>query len=255
MSKKVNTWQDFEVIVRMIASALYGSPAIPREINGIKCDAVIEKEDDHVILIEASKENSLDKIRTDLAKFANLRQYYMNQNKYAKCFFICETELHPSIIETAKGEYVEAMTVHQFAERLFNFNNYLFFRKEKTFGSAVDPITGDNDTCNYVPVKYFECNSGKITLDDIVKFILEGRYIVLLGEYGSGKSRCLKELFFKLAEKSKFFYKYPLHINLKDNWGLKSSYEILARHLNNLGISQDLDSIIKIKEKKLCVTY
>jgi hypothetical protein len=250
MSKKIKTWQELEDIVRMIASALYSNPAVPKEINGIRCDAVIEKEGDQVILIEVSKENSLDKIRTDLAKFANLRHYYMNKNIYVKCIFICDSELHPSIVETAKGSFVEAMTIHQFAERLFNFNNYLYFRKEKTFGSAVDPLTGNNDNYNYVPVNYFEEDSGKLTLDDIVKFILAGKYIVLLGEYGSGKSRCLKELFLKLADEFKKYYKYPIHINLKDNWGLNSSYEILSRHLNNLGLSQDIDSIIKMKEKK-----
>ena len=250
MSKKIKTWQDLEDIVRIIASALYSSPAISKVIDGIKCDAVIEKEDDQVILIEVSKENTLDKMRIDLAKFANLRHYYMNRNIYAKCIFICEAELHPSILETAKGSYVEAMTIHQFAERLFNFKKYLYLRKQKTFGSAVDPMTGNNDAYNYVPVNYFEEKYGKLTLKNIVDFILAGKYIVLLGEYGSGKSRCLMELFLKLADKSKEYYKYPIHINLKENWGLNSSYEVLSRHLNNLGLSQDLDSVIKMKEKK-----
>jgi hypothetical protein len=112
MSKKVKSWQDLEIIVRQIASALYSCNAEAKEIDGIKCDAVIEKEVDNVILIEISKENSLDKIRTDLAKFANLKPFYMHKNIYAKCIFICDTELHPSIVETAKGAYVEAISIH-----------------------------------------------------------------------------------------------------------------------------------------------
>jgi energy-coupling factor transporter ATP-binding protein EcfA2 len=253
MPKKVKTWQELETIVRMIASALYDSEAVPKEVDGVKCDVVIEKEEDYIILIEISKENTLDKMRTDLAKFANLRQYYMHKNIHAKCIFICETELNPSIIETAKGSYVEAMSVHQFAERLFDFNNYLYLRKDKPFGSAVDPITGENDIHKYVPVKYSEANSGKISLEDIVKFVREGKYIVLLGEYGCGKSRCLMELFLRLADDFSEFYKYPIHINLKENWGLNSSYEIMSRHFNSLGLSKYLDSIMKmIKKKTVC---
>jgi tRNA A37 threonylcarbamoyladenosine biosynthesis protein TsaE len=250
MSKKVKTWQDLEVLVRIIASDLYSCKAEPKEVDGIKCDAVIEKDQDNIILIEISKENTLDKIRTDLAKFANLRHYYMNKDIYAKCIFICDTKLHPSIIETAKGSFVEAMSIYQFAEKLFNFQDYLYERKQKPFGSAVNPITGDNDSSNYVPVKYFEENQGEIDLQDIVKMVLNGKYIVLTGEYGSGKSRCLKELFLLLAKEFEKYFKYPIHINLKDNWGLKRSYEVLSRHLSDLGLSKHLDSFIKISDKR-----
>jgi tRNA A37 threonylcarbamoyladenosine biosynthesis protein TsaE len=249
MAKRIKTWQDLEILVRIIASDLYSYRAEPKEINGIKCDAVIEKDPDSVILIEISKENTLDKIRTDLAKFANLRIYYMNKNIYAKCIFICDTKLHPSIVETAKGSFVEAISIHQFAEKLFNFKDYLYERTQKYFGSAVDPATGDNDPSDYVPVKYFEQNLGELEIKDIVKMILGGKYIVLTGEYGSGKSRCLKELFALLAKEFESYYKYPIHINLRENWGLKRAYEVLSRHLNDLGLSKHLDSFIKISDK------
>jgi Cdc6-like AAA superfamily ATPase len=249
MSKKIKTWQDLEVLVRIIASNLYNCAAESKTIKGIRCDAVLEKEIDNIILIEISKSNSLEKIRTDLAKFANLKSYYNMKNIYAKCIFICETELHPSIVETAKGLFVEALSIYQFAEKLFNFQNYLYARNQKNFGSAVDPITGNNDTSKYIPVKYHSPNFGDLSIDAIADMLLDGKYIVLLGEYGSGKSRCLKELFSKLAEKFKNYYKYPIHINLKENWGLKRSYEVLYRHINDLGLSKDVDSFIKISDK------
>jgi hypothetical protein len=250
MAKRTKTWQDLELLVRIIAENLFNCMAEQKYINGIKCDAVLEIERDRVILIEISKTNTLEKMRTDLAKFATLKQYYALKNIYAKCMFICESDLHPSIIETAKGLYVEAMTIYQFADKLFNFRDYEYQRNQYPFGSAVDPITGEDDKTKYVPVKYFLNDNKEASIDEIVDMLLKGKNIILIGEYGSGKSRCLRELFKLLSMKTSIYYKFPIHINLKENWGLKRANEVLSRHINDLGLGKHLDSFVKISNKQ-----
>jgi hypothetical protein len=39
---------------------------------------------------------------------------------------------------------------------------------------------------------------------------------------------------------------YPLCIDLRDQWGTKKGNEIIRRHLDDYGLSQNADNIIKV---------
>ncbi|WP_352640538.1 hypothetical protein [Mesorhizobium sp. M0220] len=59
---------------------------------------------------------------------------------------------------------------------------------------------------------------------------------MLLGEYGSGKSRCIREVFRLLSTHAVETLAYPVAINLRQSWGLSRSSELLRRHLQDLGL-------------------
>lgn len=68
----------------------------------------------------------------------------------------------------------------------------------------------------------------------------------MLGNYGTGKSRCVRELFQIMDTKSSKDIRYTLAINLKDHWGTQRAEELIRRHLGGLGLSHMADSLLKI---------
>ena len=99
------------------------------------------------------------------------------------------------------------------------------------FGSSVNPLTGASDDTEYVHVKYLiDGRKGEITTGNIANYLREGRNVVLLGEYGSGKSRCIREVFRKLSETAEGDFCYPIAIDLRKSWGLRQSGELIRRH-------------------------
>jgi hypothetical protein len=86
-------------------------------------------------------------------------------------------------------------------------------------------------------VKYSISESEKsLTVRDICNILLEGKHLVLIGDYGSGKSRCVREVFYALSKISTSKYKYPISVDLRNNWGLKRYQEIIRRHFDDLGL-------------------
>jgi hypothetical protein len=243
-------WNDFENHVRTVASYLWDVDAKPEVINGVRVDCVLKKSVDHWIIIEITQEESLEKFRTDLGKFAALRQFLFSQDIYSELFFISEQKPPPSVYETGRGNKITVFSLEEFDSTFFDYRRYHYARLQRRFGSAVDPVTGDKDTTKYIPVQYYDTRSGKpYSLKDIAWLLQQSRRVVLLGSYGTGKSRCIQELFssFKEPQTEKPFF--PLSIDLRDNWGTKRGHEIIRRHFDDLGLSSLADNVIKIYPK------
>lgn len=247
-------WQDFEAHARTIASYIWDVPACTETINGVKCDCVLKHKSDYWVLVEITKEDVLGKLRTDLAKFASIRPYLHSQGIYAECFFVSENQLTDQLKETGRGQHVSVLSLNEFNKLFLDFQKYSFARAARKFGSAVDPISGEKDTKQYVPVKYIGKNPEKeLTVDDLVNALVNKKRIVLLGNYGTGKSRCIQELYLKLSANKQSELIYPIAIDLRDNWGTKRGYEIVQRHFEDLGLGEDVSKLIKILDKNsLC---
>jgi len=244
-SKKMK-WQDLEKLVRKVAEAKFGAPARAEDIAGVKCDCVIRLDDGSVVLVEISKESSLEKLRTDLAKFGMLRPHFFQQNIFPKCFFITLEEPTPSLVASGLSNFVQVYSVNQFFDALLGLNKYAHARASLPFGSAVNLYSGEPDRSRYVPVTYVSANGESYTVDRIASELVSGRDIVLIGDYGSGKSRCTQEVFEVLIKTQRDHYKNPIAINLRENWGLKRAKEMLTRHFTDLGLSDVLDHALKV---------
>lgn len=236
------SWQFLEADVRRLAEAVWGKNAVPETEAGVKCDCILRYRSDYWILVEISRQDSLTKLREDIAKFAVLKPSLMARGIYSECYFITSGE-HASLVETGKASGVEVHTVRTFSNKFLGASLYVSERSRAPFGSAVHPDSGQKDETSYTPTRYID-NTGKTySVTDICSILRNGGKIVLVGEFGTGKSRCLMEVFNRLTETDAPFA--PIAINLRDNWGYKRLGHVIANHLEMLGLAEFSDSIVR----------
>ncbi|MCE8472308.1 AAA family ATPase, partial [Rhodovulum sulfidophilum] len=82
------------------------------------------------------------------------------------------------------------------------------------------------------------------SVDEISQLLTNGKRIILLGEFGTGKSRCAKEVFEKISRNDILFP--TLAINLREHWGHQSFDLIVRSHLSSLGLSGLEDSAVRL---------
>ena len=239
-------WQELERLVRDVAEAKFGATARAEDVAGVKCDCVIHLDDGSVVLIEISKEKTIDKLRTDLAKFNVLRPHFFQKNIFPKCYFITMENPTPAFIEAGKANFVQTYSVSQFFDALLGLNRYAKSRISLPFGSAVDLYSGKPDRKQYVAVTYESINGEGYSVERIVSELVDGRTVVLIGDYGSGKSRCTQEVFESLIRSQQDHFRNPIAINLRENWGLKRSQEIITRHFTDMGLMDVLAQALKV---------
>ena len=243
-------WKALEQEVRRLASYIWDRPAGPARVNGVDLDCVLKLESDHWICVEVTTSRTLEKLREDLAKFGVVRLGLMQKNIYAKCYFVMAEEPTPAIKEAGEEAYVTVLSVSGFASLFFDFETYRTARLRRAFGSAVDPVSGSRDDRSFVPVRYQTASGATVQMENIAAMLAAGRRLVLLGEFGTGKSRCFQEIFQTLARDAETTHHYPLAINLRDNWGVRRGHEILRRHFDDLGLSEMADRIVKTYDRE-----
>ncbi|WP_298035531.1 hypothetical protein, partial [uncultured Dysosmobacter sp.] len=234
--KNIMTWKEFEKNVREIASYRWGCTATQRTIAGVRCDCILEVDTDSWVAVEITQEHNLVKIREDVAKLISLRNHLIADNIYCKCYIVMQETPTDAMRDTGKAQKVTVMSVKEFRDDFFNYSNYVFIRKQKPFGSLINIETGEPENNIYVNVSYIQKDSGnQFTVADIIDNLKRGKHIVLKGDFGLGKSRCVKQVFDKLtANPAENFH--TIAINLRDHWGAKRTSEILSRHFCDLGI-------------------
>jgi hypothetical protein len=241
-------WKRVEENVRELATYIWGSQAEPQHVGGVDVDAVVKLHPGYWIVVETTQEETLDKVRTDIAKFAVVRLALTAQGIASTCYFITEFPPTPAMKEAAEAQHIVAIGMEDLRRMFFDFATYRTARANRPFGSAIDAESGAVDKTDYVPVKYQRLDSGvNIELADIAKELYANKKIILLGEFGTGKSRCFQELFRVMAENAQVqsTLTYPIAIDLRDNWGLKRATEIIRRHFDDLGLSNLSDPAIK----------
>jgi len=250
----MNNWDEVEKSVRQYAQYIWNRPANADRIGGVNFDCIVKVSEIEIIIIEITKNRTLEKIREDVGKIQTVRMTMMMKNIMIRPYIICDFSPTQGMKDAGKESYIEVISFDDFRRMFFDFPSYKTLRSNKQFGSAIDPITGENDSTAYTPVGYKLQNNGEVNVQDIAQRIIAGEKIVLQGDYGAGKSRCFKEVFHILAEKSSETLLYPIAIDLKETWGLESAVEIIRRHFMHLGISEnDTNSVIKAYNgKRLC---
>ncbi len=237
-------WSKLEDDVRIIAQTHWNAPCSPRTVHGVRCDGVIEVKPDHWIAIEISKSDTLEKLRTDVAKFGAIRMAQMAAGIYTECLFITAGNTS-SLKDTGRANKVEVMSIAEFSGKFIGKSEYTHIRSTQKFGSAVDPDTGGRDNASFADVQYISNGSGdELNISKIVQKITNREKMILVGEFGSGKSRCVQEVFTALGNSDDMFP--TIAINLRECWGLQSFDLILRSHLEGLGLSKLADNLIKL---------
>lgn len=241
-----NSWQKLQTYVLDLAATLWGRPAIPDRIDGVNFDGVIRASEEEIVLIEITEEHSLSKIRTDVAKIGAVKLRLSAQSVVARSYIVMSTEPTQGMKDAGSAHKIKVVSLRDFETEVFDYHAYVSARQQKPFGSAVNPTTGQPDAFAYIPVTYLSNPGNKPTdLTALQRRLCNGTKIVLLGDYGTGKSRCVKELFELLAADPRESGGYPMAINLRDHWGAQSGIEIISGHLNRLGLSKLVDRTMR----------
>lgn len=252
-------WQNVEEMVIDLASIKFEAPGRPETIAGMKIDCVIRKEHDYFVLIETTLEDKLAKVRKDIAKLIAARNSLRSKDVYSKCLIIINGNVTESMIQTCEENKIQITTLDDFENSFLPYERYKSLRNRYSFGSCIDIDTGDAEHNTYIKVKYIVQkltpdglleDKNEIFIDEIIEYLFKNQNIVLLGEYGSGKSRCYKELFSLLGEMACNRKYYPFAINLRDCHGLKNHSEILRRHLEDIGLNPASDNLLKVWDKE-----
>ena len=89
----------------------------------------------------------------------------------------------------------------------------------------------------------------KFNLQQLTNSLTRGRRIILLGNYGTGKSRCVQETYVQISSTTPSHSHFPLAIDLRAHWGLRRGPEIVRRHFEDMGLSKIADAALKILDK------
>ncbi|MBF0212115.1 MAG: hypothetical protein HQM00_00980 [Magnetococcales bacterium] len=240
-----NSWRSLENAVRKIASTKWGVNANAEHLGGIDFDAVLRPSADHLILIEVTENDRLSNVRDNISKINSFRHSMLAEGVYCKAYILLEDVPTNSMIETARQNKITICSLSDFADEFFNFSSYVMYRTQQPFGSALNPFTGMPDSLKYVSVSY---TSPKLSFDalKISEELVNGEHVLLVGDYGTGKSRCVKEVFDILTVKNKQIGRSVFAINLRDHWGAKTASEIIAGHLEEIGLSEQVDNAMRI---------
>src|SRR5260370_31478007 len=117
------TWQRLERSVRTVAEAKFGGTARAEDIAGVKCDCVIRITDGSVVIIEISKERTLDKLRQDVNKFNTIRPFFVQQNIFPRCFFVTLATPTPALIAAGQANHVQVHSFPQFFNLMLGLQN------------------------------------------------------------------------------------------------------------------------------------
>lgn len=241
----VPKWKTLEEQVRGIAELVFGMACVPGRIAGVNFDGVLESEMGTVI-IEISRQNDLDKVRQGITRLSLARTVLLAESTLMRGFIVLNKNPTQAMLDAAKEAKVQVLSVSQFAQHFFEFSRYKNARANSSFGSSVDPLTGNIDNTEYVPVSYIRSGSGAdLSIEEIGELLVSGKRIVLLGEYGSGKSRCVRELFSSLSNICGDTFQFPYAVNLRECWGLERGDEIVRRGAYVLGLDDMAPSVVK----------
>lgn len=242
-----NSWKQLEDYVRTLAQVIWGCHFHPERIGGVNFDATAKISEEERVLIEVTEEFDLDKIRSDVAKIGAIKLKMAADMVVAKSFIVLSKPPTQGMVDIGAEHKITVCSSEEFASIAFNYRSYRELRLLKTFGSSIDPITGQPDNNTYIPVTYLtESRTKTVTIDEICTSLYRKNIIVLLGDYGTGKSRCIREVFNKSCLDYRNASAYPIAINLREHWGSQSGVEIIAGHFKRLGLSSSIDTAMKL---------
>lgn len=237
---------DFENEVRNIARALW--PGVPGSgaaqiIDGRERDCIFEEE--HLThYLEVTALNTLDKVKRDVEKMVQFRETLSRSGRPVKLWVV--TYFEPSAHQRThcRQHRVEILSLMEFRRRIIDASQYLELRQNYAFGSATNP---ENDSADLSGVQYqpiriqVESNGRSIDPSGVADLLEAQAQILLLGDYGMGKSFNIREVFLELRKRyfaSSGSSPIPVVLNLREHWGQSDPVEALRRHSDRLGFDK-----------------
>ena len=236
--------EHFENDVRRIArelwpAAQYGGAVL---VDRRETDGVFDTEDcRHVV--EATTSRKRAKAEEDIRKLSSLigKLRPKSGTKAVRGWFITRDEPTADQRRVAERhrDSINTLSFSQFQSRLVDSHTYLGCRNKYAFGSVRDPGTGDRHaTVDYISLDLTDTKTGAIVSRNALSdSLVDGNMLVLLGDYGAGKSMSLRETYHDLrkAHLKGQCSTFPVYLNLRDHYGQDDPAEILHRHAKSVG--------------------
>jgi len=234
----------FENEARRIARELWPQAEHDGALNvdGRERDGIFETEE-CIHIIECTVSRGQKKAEDDAQKLVNLARKLQPKypQKATKCWFITKEEPSADQRTVIRDKYksVTALSFSQFQSKLIDVGSYLSLRLNYPFGSVRDPANPtSSEKVEYISLDLIESSTqAPWSVNDIRLALLDSKRFIVLGDYGSGKSMTLREIFREL--RVDYFkhktVKFPLYLNLRDHLGQTNPAEVLERHARNIG--------------------
>lgn len=128
--------------------------------------------------------------------------------------------------------------------RLFDGRHYIRLRGDHSFGSVRDPANESNHNVppsDYIPTALSHVGNGvSIKATELASKLPGGGIYVIYGDYGSGKSMTLRDIYFKARDKftAGDLPRCPIYLNLREHIAQTQPDEALYRHAEKIGFSE-----------------
>ncbi len=241
----IQSHDDFENEVRRLARAKWPTAQYSgaQMLDGRERDGIFET-DEAVNFLEATVSSASAKAKDDSRKLIKAISDHNRTGslKVGIGWFVTKNEptadQRKMVQENGKGQ-VRAISFSQFQQSLIDVRAYLAARRNHFFGSVQDFASGEKiPSVPFVEIGLSNTSTGEsLLVNDIVNGVLNGEHFSLIGQYGSGKSMTMREIFMRLEEKySKGATpKFPVYINLREHSGQRDPVELLERHARSIG--------------------
>ncbi|MGC4940860.1 NACHT domain-containing protein [Kribbella sp. DT2] len=235
---------EFETEVRRIAALLFPDERGGSTIyQGREHDGVFVTED-LAVAIEATTATDKAKAEQDGRKLKAICERLASRYPYKgiKGYFITQGEptAYQHDVIRRIGQPLAALSYAAFRAHLVDVRAYIAARKDHPFGSARDPETNKPNLLDeYVALDFVDVGdrNTQYGIDDLIKAMSESARLVLLGDYGAGKSMTLREIFLRSVstKQKRESGKFCLHLNLNEHQGQTNPAEALLRHAETIG--------------------
>lgn len=250
--------KEFEARAVAIARAIYDPSGTQGAtmFQGREHDAVFIT-DQAVVAFEFTQLEKKEKARSDAEKIRDILLYMRrkpeNLHRFVNGFFVTEkeptAEQRDVVARVARDAQIEIKCVSLVTLRrsLIDTEEYIAKRESAPFGSTAFKLPSGGGPSiqgfDYVePTIRDRQSRGERSLSDIEAAAVEGARLALLGDFGSGKSEAMLQLFRRLRKryfKDPSNARFPLHINLRDCYGLRTPTEVVRRHAEEIGFARE----------------
>lgn len=234
------TGLQFEDEVRNIARSLYsnGSGQGSENVDGRERDGVFWN-GSFFTVVEATTDKAKQKAEKDGKKTHDLVIKLRQKGFMAQGFLVTRHEPTPDqkdIIKTKKFDRTtKIISFDELRSQLFDSLAYINNREKKRFGSVYDHVENNYEVSleDFVEPTITDLDPAiPFSLSQMIEGVCTCKRMVLVAEYGVGKSMLLREVFHALVKKvhRKDHYRTPIAINLRDHLGQTDPIELLERH-------------------------
>lgn len=250
-----DTGREFEVRALAVARAIHDPSGQQgavmfrgREHDGVFVDAR------SVVAFEFTVQRQRDKAVGDAEKVRDILRHLAAEpgNKYKLVQGYVVTAEEPTaeqragVNEVARAAEIpiQCLSLISLRRSLIDTEGYIAARRQAPFGSAGFRLSTEAVAAEgvaYVEPQFVEA-SLSLDLRALVDRVEDGARLVVTADFGVGKSEALRQAFERMRKayfKAPAERRFPVHINLRDCYGLRSPGEVLRRHAEDLGFPQE----------------